>query len=222
MFSTAERKKARFQSQSSDFISPRTYNFIIGGCILYGFVMNAIIVLTCSDLFTQMNPIAFYIGYFVFCIAGVFLTRSKSALVSFLGYNLVVVPIGAVLSVSLPAFYYKDIIAAVLVTGVVIAIMLGLATAYPSFFAGLGRVLVLSFFVSIIAQVVAMLFGYGGTIFNWIFVILFSLYVGYDWFKAQSYPKTVDNAVDSALDLYLDIINLFIHILAIISKARND
>ncbi len=184
--------------------------------------MNAIIVLTCTDFFIGLHPGVFFGGYIVLCLAGTFLTVSKSPLVSFLGYNLVVVPIGAVLSVALPAYYYKDIIAAALVTGLVVAIMLGLATAYPKFFAGLGRVLFLALTVSLIAQLVAMLLGYGGGVFNWIFVIIFSLYIGYDWFKAQSYPKTVDNAVDSALDLYLDIINLFIRLLDIISRARND
>jgi FtsH-binding integral membrane protein len=42
--------------------------------------------------------------------------------------------------------------------------------------------------------------------------------MGFDWYRAQAYPKTVDNAIDSAVDLYLDIINLFIRLLEIFGK----
>ena len=38
-------------------------------------------------------------------------------------------------------------------------------------------------------------------------------YIGYDWAKAQEKRKTLDNAVDSAVDLYLDVINLFVRLL---------
>ena len=34
------------------------------------------------------------------------------------------------------------------------------------------------------------------------------------------YPKTVDNAVDCALDIYLDIINIFIRLLALLSRRE--
>ena len=48
--------------------------------------------------------------------------------------------------------------------------------------------------------------------------MIFSLYIGYDWYRAQAYPKTLDNAVDSAIDLYIDIVNLFLRILALMSR----
>ncbi len=47
------------------------------------------------------------------------------------------------------------------------------------------------------------------------------MYIGYDIYRSQQYPKTLDNAVDSALDIYMDIANLFIRILSILGK-RND
>ncbi|MBQ4111892.1 MAG: Bax inhibitor-1 family protein, partial [Clostridia bacterium] len=65
---------------------------------------------------------------------------------------------------------------------------------------------------------VAYRLGYGGSIFNILFVVIFSLYIGYDWHVAQSYSKTVDNAIDSAIDLYLDLINLFIRILDLLDN----
>lgn len=42
--------------------------------------------------------------------------------------------------------------------------------------------------------------------------------MSYDWAKAQNNRKTLDNAVDSAVSLYLDIINLFLRLLNRSSK----
>ena len=73
----------------------------------------------------------------------------------------------------------------------------------------------------IVAEITA-LFLFPGTqnIFSWLGAILFALYIGHDHWKAQQFPKTLDNAVDSALDLYLDIINLFLRVLS--SKSSSS
>lgn len=57
--------------------------------------------------------------------------------------------------------------------------------------------------------------------FSWVGAIIFSLYIGYDCWKSQKYVKTVDNAIDSAIDVYLDIINLFLEILTIMINFKN-
>ena len=56
---------------------------------------------------------------------------------------------------------------------------------------------------------------------DWIAAGLFSLYIGYDVYRSQQFAKTVDNAVDCALDIYLDIANLFIRLLSIMGKKRD-
>ena len=220
---TSVRKKVRMNG--ADTISPSTYNLIIGAVILYGFIVNALIVWLGGDSlvrFATNNYAVFFIAYFVMCLAGMFLSaKAKNPVLSFIGYNLVVVPIGAVVTIAVSGQYIEDVLLAIVVTGAVTAIMMILGTAYPRFFAKLGRTLFLSLFIGVLANLVASLFGYSGTIFNWLFVVLFSLYIGYDWQKAQMFPKTADNAVDSALDLYLDIINLFLQLLRLMSKSRN-
>lgn len=169
-----------------------------------------------------MNPIVFIVGYLIAGIIGVIMAASsENVALSFIGYNLVVMPIGALLSICLRDYSGVEILSAIVVTGAVVVVMLLLAIAYPSFFAGMGRTLFFSLIIGFIGELIATMLGYGGNLFNWLFVVIFSLYLGYDWYKAQSYPKTLDNAVDSALDIYLDIINLFIRILEIMSK-KND
>jgi FtsH-binding integral membrane protein len=99
--------------------------------------------------------------------------------------------------------------------------MMILASILPNLFSRMGTALFIALSVSLLANFIAMLLGYNGDAFNWIFVIIFSLYIGFDWYRAQQFPKTLDNAIDCVLDLYLDIINLFLRILEIISR-RND
>ncbi len=52
--------------------------------------------------------------------------------------------------------------------------------------------------------------------------LLFCGYIGYDWARANQIPKTVDNAIDSAAALYMDIINLFLRILRIMGRSRRS
>jgi FtsH-binding integral membrane protein len=218
MLSNAERKKQRMQSADFDKLSLRSYNLIIGLVILYGFVLNAIMVATLSDFFMSLDYRILLVGYFVLVIVGTLLTRSKKSSVSFIGYNFVVVPIGALLSAVVPWYRTSDIIAAIVATGAVVTVMIAISTMYPRVFSKLGIALFVMLVVGLIAELIAMLLGYGGDLFNWLFVLIFSLYIGYDWFKAQSYPRTLDNAVDSALDIYLDAINIFIRLLSIFSR----
>ena len=56
---------------------------------------------------------------------------------------------------------------------------------------------------------------------DYILVVIFSGYIGYNWSKAQAYPKTIDNAIDSAASIYIDIINIFIRLLRIIERSKD-
>ena len=222
--SAFSNKHERMYSDPSDIIiSDRRYNLIIGGVIVYGVLLNAVIVKLLGPVFINMNPFALFIGYLVLCIAGcVIAYRSDDPLVSFGGYNLVVLPVGAVLSVCLQGYDTGVIFQAFLMTTIVTAVMLVAASAFPGTFAGMGRMLFIALIGLVIAQLLCMLFNIYPTFISWVAAAIFSLYIGYDWVKAQMYVKTVDNAVDSALDIYLDIINLFLQLLRILGSKNND
>ena len=219
MFKTKDRKDSRMFS--ADTISIREYNAIIGATLIYGFLVNILLIFVARNFFMEMNPIVFLIGYIILAIAGsIIVNASKKPAISFLGYNMICIPIGALLSIYIPSYPTESIVAAVATTALVTFIMIIFGMIFQNFFSKIGTALIAALFIGFIAELIAILFGYGGDIFNWFFVILFSLYIGYDWYKAQSYPKTVDNAVDSAVDLYLDIINLFVRLLEIIGKKK--
>ena len=222
MFNNEGRKLERLNQivNIGEEVSESKYNLYLGACVCYGFLMNAISIALWEDFFLSMNPIVFLVGYFISCIVGTIIAvGSSSPLISFLGYNLIVLPIGGLLTISLGAYTGADILLAMSLTGVVTLIMTLLSIAKPNFFRGLGKTLFLSLILGIIVEVIAMILGFSTTIFDFFFVVIFALYIGYDYVKAQDYPKTIDNAIDSAIDIYLDIINLFLRILSIIAKS---
>ena len=220
---TRRIKQERLLSGIPDSIDVRVYNLVIGGLLLYGFALNALLVELFSDRLASMErPWFLVIIYFVCCIAGSFLARSTKPLVSFAGYNLIALPIGLLLAAVLPGFPKSEVMTAIVATAAVTAGMVAVSMLIPDFFAKIGRALFFSLIIGIVVQLVAvLLLGYGGNAFNWFFVILFSLYIGYDWYRAQAYPKTLDNAIDSAIDLYLDIVNIFLRIIYILNNDRD-
>lgn len=220
MLDSAERKRERLESGLPDTLSENTYNLILGGCVLYGLLVNVFIVTNFSKYLLDVNPVILILIYLFCCFTGIFITRSDNPIASFIGYNFVVIPVGTLLAVCLPAYAFEDVQLAIGITTIIVAIMVGLATVFPKLFAGLGRVLFITLSLSILAESISLLFGYTPSALNWLGVILFTLYIGYDWYKAQMYPKTIDNAIDSALDIYLDIINLFLKLLRSQSKRK--
>ena len=218
MLDNRERKLRRLNSIATEELSPSMYNLYLGGFISYGLFMNMLSVIFFEDFFLSITPKIFIIAYFVSCFAGIIISViSQNPFISFIGYNFVVLPIGGLLTICLRNYEGANIISAITVTGIVVVLMTIFAMAKPDFFGSLGKTLFLTLIISFIAEIVAMLMGYGGNLFNWLFVIIFSLYIGYDYVKSQEYPKTIDNAVDSALDIYLDIINIFVRLLEIFS-----
>jgi FtsH-binding integral membrane protein len=201
-------------------ISDGLYNLTIGLVLLWGFLVNALMVFSIDPVpvieFKALHPFMF-IGFYLLSVGiGTFIyIKSNSPLVSFIGYNFVVVPLGIILVGFLPFFPADQITQAFLLTAIITGIMLSLGSLYPRFFLGMGRILMIAFFAAFIAEI-ALYFitGNSPTIFDWIFVVIFSGYIGFDWARAQSLPKTLDNAVDCAAALYVDIVILFIRLLS--------
>ena len=220
------RKEERLNSGVGDQISVRRYNAVMLLTLLWGFLVNTVMVyyfaIPIMRLLSGVGPLWIFIGYFVLAIAGIAISaRSTNPWISFLGYNLLVLPIGVLLCLILPGIPVAIVTKALLLTGIVTATMTLLGLVAPNVFLGMGRTLFIALIVGILAELVAtFLFHYSGTAFDWLFVVLFSGYIGYDVAKSQIYPKTVDNAVDCALDISLDIINIFIRLLALLSRKE--
>lgn len=174
------------------------------------------------SVITGIDIRLFLLGYFVSCFAGVWLfNSSKNAVYSFLGYNLVVVPFGFVINVVVGRYDASLVLEAMRITGTVTAAMMVLGSLFPAFFRRIRGALTAALLVVIIVELVdVFILHKEHGIIDYIVVLIFCGYVGYDWGRANSIPKTLDNAVDSAAALYMDIINLFLRILKILGRRR--
>lgn len=195
-----------------------SYNSIIGAVLLWGFALSAIVIKVAGPFFATWNPILLLVVYMIVAIAGGIISHaSNKPFVSFIGYNMVVVPFGAVLSVVLQRVNAVSVLHAAAATAGVMLVMVLLSIIFPKVFLSMGRILCVSLLVVVIVEVVCLIAGwYRPTIFDWIVVLIFCGYVGYDWAVAQERPHTLDNAIDSCVDLYMDAANLFIRILSLI------
>lgn len=63
-------------------------------------------------------------------------------------------------------------------------------------------------------------FGIHHEIIDWLVALIMCGYIGYDWGTAKKIPKTIDNVVDNAAALYMDIANLFVRIFKILGRTK--
>lgn len=209
--------------RQSHTISAGMFNFIIGMVLLYGFALNWYIVETIPvDSIKAINPWLFFGGYFVSCIAGISMfNESKNPLISFLGYNLVAVPFGLVVSLIVSDYSTDIVVKAMQATTMVTVGMMFVATIFPSFFKSIGSALFWALLISIVVELLMIfVFKQKLSVIDWIVALIFCGYIGFDWAMANSVERTFDNAVDSAAELYMDIINLFVRILSIMGKKN--
>lgn len=201
-----------------------TYNLAIGGLLLYGFVVNALICFFFQDFAYYVSGsglLVFLVAYIVCVVLSVVLSSSPNALVNFIGYNLLVLPIGLLLSLSIAGLSMQTIQSALLGTGVFVVLMIAASYVRPDFFLSMGSTLGISLIVTVIAELVLLLLGFATGWIDYLVVAIFSLYLGFDWARANSCAPTARNAVLSATQIYLDIINIFVRLLSIISRRRN-
>ena len=220
----ARRARLEAYVEPGAIISDRAYNAVLIGVVVWGLLVNAVLCAYVGDVYRYITPGMFLLLYFVCAFGGILLAaKSDSAALSFLGYNLVVVPFGLVISTlvweygGLDSAVVRDAFAYTLI---ITLGMLGLEMMFPTFFEKLGMALLGCLISLIICEVVLLLLHVRQSSTDWIAAGIFSLYIGYDIHRSQQFPKTLDNAVDSALDIYLDIANLFVRLLRIFGKKR--
>lgn len=229
LFNSSERKEERLAKvlMPGQEVSQRTYNLVLGAVVLWGLIVNLIMCTMESvvEFYVSVNPIIFLIGYFVLCILGTIITnRSDSPIISFIGYNMVCLPIGVIVSACVYAYGGLGgelVQQAFLITCIITGAMIVASVMFPQVFSKLGGALLIVLVCLIIAEIVLLILGIDQIITSWIAAALFSLYIGVDIYRSQQFPPSIDNAVDCALDIYLDIINLFLRILRLLARLKS-
>ena len=154
------------------------------------------------------------------CYAGIKISsKSDNPIISFVGFNMVVVPMAAVLSILLSGVPNLSILNAAAITAVVAFVMIVAAIAFPKVFLTTGRILGTILIAVIIIELLIWIFGwYHPSFLDWVVALIFCGFIGYNWACAQKKPRTLDNAVDSGVWLYISVINLFRRVLRIIRR----
>ena len=206
-------------------ISASVYNLIMGGLVLYGIVVNIILCAVGLKYAASMNPLVLIIGYVVLVLGGTFMIhRAKSNALRFVGYNMIVIPLGLVLSLVVSSYGGMQsgvVQQAFIYTAIITAVMVMLSIAFPAFFSKLGPMLFGCLLGMLLAYVVVWLLKIDTIMIAYFGAALFSLYIGYDFWRSQQYPRTLGNAMISACAIYLDIINLFLRLLRILGNSRS-
>lgn len=209
----------RTHADESKVISENLYNLVIGLTLLWGFAANWLMVtMIPTESIAAVSPGLFLIAYFVCCFAGIMMFNgSDNPVISFIGYNLVVIPFGLVLNVFLKDVSSTIVVQALEITALVTGIMMVLGTMFPAFFRKISGALFIALLVSIVVELIMIfVLQRDFAIMDYIVALIFCGYIGIDWGRAQAIPKTVDNGIDSAASLYMDIINLFVRVVSIL------
>jgi FtsH-binding integral membrane protein len=204
-------------------ISANVYNLVIGLVLSWGFLVNWLMVKSIPlEAIQSVNLWVFIIGYLAACFFGIYLfTKSDSPLLSFIGYNFVVIPFGLMINIVVAQYDTDLVLAAIRVTGMVTVVMMILGSIFPKFFQKISGALTIALLVVIVVEAIEVfVFKVHHSLIDWVVAAIFCGYIGYDWGRANSIPRTVDNAIDSAASLYMDIINLFLRILRIMGRRR--
>lgn len=220
-----ERYFKGMESAQQNTMSVRRYNVTIGLHLIYGVGLTAVVCMLLGSYMTGVyiaHPFLFTIAFFAMSFAGTYFTRYGSYAMSLLGYTITVLGFGGLLATVLPFYTIEVIFGAGMMTLVVLAVMTIAAALMPDAFLSLGKTLFFALLGLIVAELFALLFNfYDNNVFGIIGVFIFALYIGYDWSKGQRYPRTAVFAAYTALSLYMDVINIFVRLLAISSGGRS-
>ena len=209
-----EKQRTNYESITVEkTISNSKFNFLVGLFTLYGILINIFLYFGIEfKLADYYNPIIF-IGSFIVPFIGMIISMHPNMIIKFIGYNLIVIPDGYVMAMSLHLVSPDSVIKAFISMALIVLAMMTISSLFPQIFQHL-RHFLMTVTLSVLAVMIFMMITgmYFGAI-HWIIVILFALWVGFDWSMAQAEPcKTLDLAMMCAIDLYLDIQNLMLNL----------
>lgn len=176
-----------------------------------GLALNAFIVQLAMASGFQVS-----IGTFVLAIAvsfgGIFVSQSNVTVIKLLGYVMISAPFGFLLGPVVAKVGPDVLMHTLKLTGVITVIMAVAGVLLPEAFSKMGGALFVALLGLLIVRMLAIfipaLNAFG--IIDYFAAGLFSLYIGYDMHRATVVERTLNNAIDVAISLYLDILNLFL------------
>ena len=216
----ANVKKMRMENTEGRILSENKYNIVIGLTLLWGILINVAMAYFLTPYIVKIDIRFALIGYLLVSIGCMTLVmKTRRPALGLLGFTGLAVAMGFMLTFFISSYTAASVYTAFLTTGIIVVTMMIISTIFPTFFLSIGRTLVFALLGSFIIELVGgLIFGMSLGFMDYVIVIIFAGFIGFDWAKAQAFPKTVGNAISSAADIYVDLINIFIRVLSIVGK----
>lgn len=177
-----------------------------------------------------VNILVLFIGVLVSGIVGSLIAlNSDSPPISLFGYLLVAIPFGALLGPVVGMYTAASVVKVMFVTGTMVGVLTIIGAVIPESLESWAGWLFGALCILLVGQLGIPVLGWlipgfplegALTFWDWVGVVLFSAYVIFDMNRAMRIPATIDNSIDCALALYLDIINLFIRLLQLMGQKK--
>ena len=200
----------------SPTISRSKFNSVFGLSLILGLATTVLSAMFLTPILTTLNfAVSMGVCIAVLLVSSILVHVVKRPAINAVLFGAAAVAMGGLVGVVAATYSLTSILYAVGITGGVTVLMGIMATAFPNVVRKLGSFLFLALIADLIISLVCMFILHlpiGGWM-TWAMTIVFSLYIGYDFVKAQESEPTVSNAIDNAATVYIDIVNLFLRIL---------
>jgi FtsH-binding integral membrane protein len=179
---------------------------------------------------SKWQVILFALGVLVVGIVGtVIFNVSANPLLSLFGYALVAGPFGLLLGPVVAQYTVASVLrvfvitaAMVIVLGIVGAVIPESLESWGAWLMGGLLVLLFGYFAIPIFGSLGIPMGGALRLWDWVGIALFAALVVFDLNRAMRLTRTLDNSIDSAAAVFLDFINIFIRLLAIMGQSNSS
>lgn len=212
------------QRQSGvDTLSSRAYNFAIPFFTTLE-IMIAGLAASVSYSWTFGGSSALYLLFifacFIAAVGGSIFTMSTDVpILSFAGGSLTAAAMGLMVGPFVALYSGADVFQAFVLTAGVVLLTGFIGATIPQDLVGWGSTLFGALLGLIIINFAAIFLGattgFVMTLIDWAVVLLFSAIMMYDMNQAQRLDKTLDNAIDVSVNVFMNFMNIFIRLLAI-------
>lgn len=215
-------------------ISKQAYTFLLSAFTAIGIAFCAFTSTLSHDwdlnAWNIWQMIGFFLGIFVVALIGsAIANNSDNPLVSCFGFALVAGPFGLMLG-PVVASYTTASVLRVLALTILMTLVLGVVGAVTPkdlsnwatwLFGGL-VILLLGLFAVPLMSLIGLPVEGAMTVLDWVGLVLFGAFVIFDLNRAMRVPYTIDNAIDCALAVFVDMVNIFIRLLSIMGNSSNS
>lgn len=212
----------------------QAYAFLLSAFTAIGIAFCAVCTTVSYDwdmsAWSLWETIGFFVAVLAVAIVGTLIANASSnPIISLFGFALVAGPFGLMLG-PLVASYTTASVLRVLVLTVLMTLLLGVIgavipkdlSAWGTWLFGGLMILLLGLFAVPIMGLLGLPVEGAMTLLDWAGLVLFGAFVIFDLNRAMRIPYTLDNAIDCALSVFVDMINIFIRLLSLMGTSSND